>query len=108
MQALCNKCSRMSALEVCFECNLPLCRNCIVKHFEAWKNQRTSQCFEAENELETYKKRIETFSPVFNKNLDTVKQIEDQIEEVFKLITAKLAQEKKELIESLVDVKKDK
>ena len=108
MQAICNHCKRLSALEVCFECNSAMCRNCVVIHYEMWKQQKGPQCYEAMNNLDICKRKLENYNPYIMKNLDTVKQIQDQIEETFNATLNKLNQEKTELLNALNDVKKDK
>ncbi len=56
--ASCPSCRQIRNLEVCFECNLPLCIQCIGKHFEIWKNDLHSNCIACEESLENYKSRI--------------------------------------------------
>ena len=108
MQAICNKCNRLNALEVCFECNSALCRTCCVSHFEAWKYQKGPHCFEAQTNVENCKRKIDSVCGVINRNLDQVKQIQDQIEETYNATIQKLNQEKTELISALNEIKKDK
>ena len=108
MQALCSGCKRVSALEVCFECNSALCRNCVVSHFETWKNQKGPQWYEAQTNIENCKRKLDSINPIITKNLDYVKQIQDQIEETYNVTLNKLNQEKTDLINSLNEVKKDK
>ena len=108
MQAICNKCNRLNALEVCFECNSAMCRTCCVAHFEAWKCQRGQQCYEAQANVENCKRKLDAYNGVIAKNLDQVKQMQDQIEETYNATIQKLNLEKTELINILNDVKKDK
>ena len=108
MQAICNKCNRLNALEVCFECNSALCRTCCVSHFEAWKYQKGPFCYEAQVNVENCKRKLDMHTNIVSKNLDQVKQIQDQIEETYNATIQKLNQEKTELINVLNDVKKDK
>ena len=83
MQALCGKCNRLMPLEVCFECNQPLCRSCVVNHFESWKYQKGPQCFEAQTNIQACKDKVEGFSPFINKNLDYVNQLKAQINKAY-------------------------
>ena len=56
--ACCPGCRQIRNLEVCFECNLPLCVQCIGKHFDAWKTGVNENCIRCEESLESYKQRI--------------------------------------------------
>ena len=87
--ASCPSCRQIRNLEVCFECNLPLCGHviktkqtiefilkfilfifkCISQHFDRWKIETNQQCKINEESLETYKERIGTFQFGINFNL---------------------------------------
>lgn len=56
--ASCPSCRQIRNLEVCFECNLPLCLQCITKHFDSWKHEISRNCIAAEQNLEIYKQNI--------------------------------------------------
>jgi hypothetical protein len=108
LQAICTKCNRLMSLEVCFECNQPLCRSCVVAHFEKWRYQKGSQCFEAESNVEACKRNMETVIPIINKNIDYVNQLRNQINKSYNDTLNKLNEEKKLLLDALNDVEKDK
>lgn len=108
LQAICTKCNRLLLLEVCFECSQPLCRSCIVSHFEAWRHHKGSQGFEAESSIDACKKNIENIFPVINKNIDFVNQLRTQINKTYNDTLNKLNEEKKILLDTLNDVEKDK
>lgn len=58
--ASCPSCLQIRNLEVCFECNLPLCVQCISKHFDRWRNDMSGKFLQAEQGLEVYKQNIGT------------------------------------------------
>ena len=108
MQAICSKCNKLMPLEVCFECNQPLCRPCVVLHFEAWKYQKGSQCYEAQGNIQACKQKMENLTPIVNKNMDYVNQLKVQINKAYSDALDKLNQEKKTLLDALNEVEKDK
>ncbi|CAF0873520.1 unnamed protein product [Brachionus calyciflorus] len=103
--AACPSCRQIRNLEVCFECNLPLCGNCIGKHFEVWKNDVTQNCLNSESTLEDYKSKLDQVGNLITQNFDNVQNVRDEIENAFHLLVERLNQEKDVLLKSLNQVK---
>ncbi len=103
--ASCPACRQIRNLEVCFECNLPLCGLCVSKHFDEWKVNVNQQCAINEQSLESYKQRIDQISPYITKNFESVATITSEIEEAFQVLFQRLNTEKEALLRTVNEVR---
>ena len=103
--ASCPSCRQIRNLEVCFECNLPLCAPCIGKHFDAWKNDVNENCLATEQKLESLKSKIDLISPLITQNFESVEKIRTDVEEAFGELQARLSREKTTILTTLNEVK---
>lgn len=103
--ASCPSCRQIRNLEVCFECNLPLCGQCVGKHFDEWKVNANQQCAINEQSLESYRQRFDQISPFITKNLDCMATITEDIEEAFRELFHRVNTEKELLLRYVNEVK---
>ena len=106
--ASCPCCRQIRNLEVCFECNLPLCAQCVTKHFDVWKTDTNRQCEINEQSLENYKQRVDQINPFITRNFETVQSVKTEIEEAFNVLFQRLNTEKESLLKSVNDIKDEK
>lgn len=103
--ASCPCCRQIRNLEVCFECNLPLCAQCVTKHFDQWKVDINKQCEANEQSLEVYKQRVDQINPYITKNFESVTNIKTEIEEAFNVLFQRLNTEKDSLLRTVNEIK---
>ncbi len=106
--ASCPSCRQIRNLEVCFECNLPLCQQCCTKHFDTWKIETNHQCQLNEQNLENYKQRIDQINPYITKNFESVTAVKSEIEEAFNVLFQRLNTEKDSLLRTVNEIKDEK
>ncbi len=99
--ASCPECRKIRNLEVCFECNLPLCSHCIIKHFDQWKVKVNQQCAINEESLKNYLQYIDQINPYIAKNFESVASITSEIEETFRALFHRLNADKESLLLSV-------
>jgi predicted DNA-binding protein YlxM (UPF0122 family) len=106
--ASCPSCRQIRNLEVCFECNLPLCNQCISKHFDTWKNEITQSCLLSEENLEKYKQKIDVVNPLITQNFELVQEIKSSIEDACALLIQRINTEKEILLRTVNEIKDNK
>lgn len=104
--ASCPCCREVRNLEVCFECNLPLCAQCTVKHFQKWKKEVKENCVKKEQTLSDFKQKIDKISPKINNNLKNFDKMKSKVEDAYNSMFLRLVKEKQEALNRLNNVQK--